>query len=136
MRKCPNCNNSISFWSVIKPGLWKDKKIKCTKCNKEISEYWAKTNILIWLFLGVATIIFIELLNSIWYLELLYLFSFYAILLVLVYFLIPFKKVDKWKYVITSHSSWFMKTALLSSPHFFSQLSLIVRFIKIKCTLK
>jgi len=95
MRKCPNCSNLISFWSVIKPGLWKNTKIKCNKCNKEISEYWEKTNILMWIILGVAAIIFIELLDSIWYLEILYLLFFYAILLVLAYFLIPFSKVKK-----------------------------------------
>ena len=95
MRKCPYCNHSISFWSVIKPGLWKDTKIKCNKCKKEISEYWEKTNIFMWLGLGVATLIFIELLDSIWYLEILYLFLFYAALLVVAYFIIPFTKAKE-----------------------------------------
>ena len=42
--------------------------------------------------LGVITFLFIELFDSIWYLELIYIFLFYVVLLILAYALVPLKK--------------------------------------------
>ena len=94
MRKCPYCKNTVSFWAVIKPGLWKDRKIKCNSCKEEISHYWEQVNIVAWIILGIVTVLFIELLDSVWYLELIYIFLFYVVLLILAYALVPLKKLS------------------------------------------
>ena len=92
MRKCPHCENAVSFWAIIKPGLWKDRKIKCNSCKEEISNYWEKVSIVVWIILGVVTFLFVELLDSVWYLELIYIFLFYIVLSILAYALVPLKK--------------------------------------------
>jgi antibiotic biosynthesis monooxygenase (ABM) superfamily enzyme len=95
MRKCPYCKSTVSPWSVIKPGLWKDTRIKCKACGKEISEYWAQTNIFAWIILGILSVVFTNLLDDAWYLELLYLFLFICVLLVLTYLFIPLKRIGE-----------------------------------------
>jgi len=80
---------------VIKPGLWKDTRIKCKACGKEISEYWAQTSIIAWIALGIIYAVFIMFLDSVWYLELFYILLFVCCLLVLAYLFIPLKKLDE-----------------------------------------
>ena len=95
MRKCPYCKSTVSPWSVIKPGLWKNSKIKCNACGKEISDYWAQINFLVWFVPAIITVIFIQLIDDVWYMELLYLFLFMCFLLVLAYLIIPFNKKEE-----------------------------------------
>ena len=42
--------------------------------------------------LGVVTFLFVELLDSVWFLEVIYIFLFYVVLLILAYALVPLKK--------------------------------------------
>jgi len=72
--------------------LWKDRKIKCNSCKEEISDYWEQINIVVWIMLGIVTVLFIGFLDSVWYLELTYIFLFYVVLLILAYALVPLKK--------------------------------------------
>lgn len=44
--------------------------------------------------LGIVTVLFIELLDSVWYLELICIFLFYVVLLILAYALVPLKKLS------------------------------------------
>ena len=39
-RLCPHCGSAVSFWSVIRPGLWGNDAIKCENCKKELSRFW------------------------------------------------------------------------------------------------
>jgi len=93
MRKCPYCKNPVSVWAVIKPGLWQDQKIKCNSCGQEISKYWKQVNIVTWIVLGIVGFLFVEILDSVWYLELLYIFCFFCVVLILAYVLVPFNRL-------------------------------------------
>jgi CXXC-20-CXXC protein len=92
LRRCPNCNETVSLWTVIAPGLWKDRKITCSHCGREISDSWEETNPFVWLVLGVVAAIFIDVLDSVWYLELSYIAAAWAFLIVLAYYFVPFRK--------------------------------------------
>ena len=95
MRKCPYCQSRVSFWSVIKPGLYKDTRITCQSCGKPISEFWTYIPLPVWLGLGLLSVIVVNLLNSTWYWEILFLFLYFVVLLVLAYFMIPLKQIDE-----------------------------------------
>jgi hypothetical protein len=69
-----------------------DRKIACNHCKNEISEYWEKHSMVVWFVLGLVAVGFVELLESAWFLDLSYLVAFWGFLMVLAYYLVPFKK--------------------------------------------
>lgn len=77
IKKCPVCQESISMWTVIKPGIWDpghSGEIVCKQCNHVVSKFWNENyetffiaeiilSITLW-FINPEPIIFIKLFTA------------------------------------------------------------------------
>jgi prepilin signal peptidase PulO-like enzyme (type II secretory pathway) len=102
-RKCPYCRSAVPFWSVIKPGIWGNDKIKCVNCNKELSRLWTMeslTVVAIFTSIQIALIVIAEKYLTFGFFANIALFVFLLLVVVIVgsvaiYFIVPFKGQPK-----------------------------------------